>query len=162
MPPSSSTIGVAEEGDAKEIERLLDRVYVAAGFTDPDVAKEIFRAEAVLARGNVLVARDGDVLAGMVIVVPPDSPARRLAEEGDVEMHLLAVAPEYRSVGLGGQLVVASLDFARAGGFQRMVLWTQPLMSAAHRLYERHGFARAPSRDFAARGRDFLVFERSL
>ncbi|HSC88428.1 MAG TPA: GNAT family N-acetyltransferase [Polyangiaceae bacterium] len=155
-------IQAATVDDSEAIERLLDRVYVAAGFTDPEVAKEIFRGEAVLARGNVLVAREDQVLAGMVVVVAHDSPARRMAESGDVEMHLLAVAPEFRRVGLGGELVVASLDFARARGAGRMVLWTQPLMSAAHRLYERHGFERSPTRDFNSQGREFLVFERRL
>ena len=148
--------------DASDIERLLSRVYVAAGFTDAAVASELFRGDSVLGRGEVLVARESEKLAGMVIVVPPDSEARKLAEAGDAEMHLLAVAPEYRMVGLGGRLVEASLDKARFLGFERMILWTQPVMAAAQRLYVRHGFVRVEARDFERAGRSFLVFEREL
>ena len=97
-----------------------------------------------------------------MIVVPATSPAHRLATIGQVEMHLLAVAPRFRRRGLGDLLVRAALATAREEGCHRMILWTQPSMASAHRLYERNGFERAPARDFEKAGRTFLVFERAL
>jgi hypothetical protein len=46
-----------------------------------------------------------------------------------------------------------------------LVLWTQPSMRAAQRLYQAHGFVRRPQRDAELKpppGRSFLVFDRSL
>jgi hypothetical protein len=46
-----------------------------------------------------------------------------------------------------------------------MVLWTQPTMHSAQRLYTASGFVRAPERDHQiakVTNRTFLVFERSL
>jgi ribosomal protein S18 acetylase RimI-like enzyme len=103
-----------------------------------------------------------DVLAGMVIVVPATSIARRLAAEHEVELHLLAVAPELRKAGLGERLVKAAVELGRARGASKMWLWTQPAMTAAHRLYEREGFTRVEALDFERGGRTFLVLERTL
>jgi ribosomal protein S18 acetylase RimI-like enzyme len=148
---------------AGQIEALLRRVYVEAGFTDPKVAATAFTAEAVLGRGQLLVVRDAaGALSGMVIVVTPDSPARKIAAPDEAEMHLLAVAPERRSAGVGRALVDAAVDAARSKGFGKMVLWTQPTMKEAHRLYARSGFTRAPARDFENAGRSFWVYERAL
>jgi ribosomal protein S18 acetylase RimI-like enzyme len=142
-----------------EIERLLHRVYVDGGFTPPEIAATAFVPAAVGARGQVLVVRDPDVV-GMVIVVPPGSPAARLARADEAELHLLAVAPEARGKGVGAALVRAAIETARAP----IVLWTQPAMVAAQRLYVAAGFVRAPERDAriaAISGRAFLVFERA-
>jgi len=98
----------------------------------------------------------------MVIVVPAMSTARRFSTEGEVEMHLLAVAPAFRRMGVGDLLVTSALDSARADGARKMILWTQSSMTDAHRLYERHRFQRTPFRDFEKSGRHFLVFERCL
>jgi ribosomal protein S18 acetylase RimI-like enzyme len=148
---------------AEQVEALLRRVYVDAGFTDPKIAVTAFAAEAVFARGQLLVTRDAaGSLSGMVIVVTPDSPARKIAAPGEAEMHLLAVAPEHRNAGIGRALVDAAVESARSKGFGRMVLWTQPAMKDAHRLYERAGFTRAPARDFENVGRSFCVFEKTL
>jgi ribosomal protein S18 acetylase RimI-like enzyme len=147
-----------------EIEALLGRVYVDGGFTEPQLAATVFSAAAVRARGEILLARDraeGAIL-GMVIVVPPTSPARLLAEGDEAEMHLLAVAPQHRQGGVGRALVAAAMHTARRDGFTRMLLWTQPSMLAAQRLYAEAGFVRVPERDFRRSGREFLFFEAVL
>jgi ribosomal protein S18 acetylase RimI-like enzyme len=77
-------------------------------------------------------------------------------------MHLLAVSPACRRMGVGDLLVTSALDSARADGAQKMILWTQTSMTDAHRLYERHLFKRTPIRDFEKSGRQFLVFELLL
>ena len=152
------------EDDSSDIESLLREVYVDGGFTESGVGDSMFAATAVFRRGRVLIARDFETkkLAGMVIVVPAASSARRFATGGEVEMHLLAVAPAYRRNGVGDLLVTSALDSARRDGARKMILWTQPSMTDAHRLYQRHHFERTPGRDFEKAGRSFLVFERLL
>jgi ribosomal protein S18 acetylase RimI-like enzyme len=146
-----------------EIEDLLQRAYVQGGFTDPEQASSMFAAKSVRARGELLVVTDpGDGhLLGLVIVVPPTSPGRRLARDDEAEMQLLAVAPECQGRGIGRALVRATIATAKRLGYPAMVLWTQPTMLAAQHLYVAEGFVRAPERDFRrADGRSFLVFAR--
>jgi ribosomal protein S18 acetylase RimI-like enzyme len=61
---------------------------------------------------------------------------------------MLAVDPAVRDRGVGEALVRTCLDRARAAGKARMVLSTDPRMTAAHRLYGRLGFSRLPERDW--------------
>lgn len=154
----------AEPARDDEIEILLRRVYVDAGFTEPCLAASRFTAQAVRQRGTLFLARESvdRSLVGMVIAVPPTSPARRIAAIDEMEMQLLAVAPDRRKSGIGMALVNAAMSFARSGSYKRMILWTQASMHAAQRLYERAAFARAPHRDWKRDDRTFLVYERAL
>jgi ribosomal protein S18 acetylase RimI-like enzyme len=147
-----------------EIEELLRRAYVGAGFTASEHAATLFDAGAVRGRGTVLSAREraDRALVGMIIAVPPTSPARRMAADDEMELHLLAVAPDRERSGIGAALVEAALSVARREGYARVVLWTQPRMDAAQRLYERAGFVRAPGRDWRREDRSFLVYELLL
>ena len=76
---------------------------------------------------------------------------------------MLVVDPEARGRGIGELLVTACLELARAAGKRRMVLSTDPRMTAAHRLYERMGFRRLAERDWSPMpGVDLLVYSRDL
>jgi ribosomal protein S18 acetylase RimI-like enzyme len=144
------------------LEALLYESYIEGGFTDADLADSL-RAAAVRSRGVVLAARDqNDALLGTVTLVRADSPARRLATAGEVELHLLCVKPEARGRGTGEALVRDALDRARAAGASGVVLWTQPTMTAAQRLYRRCGFERDSSADFSRGARQFLVHRYAL
>ena len=165
--PISREVAIVHEVSDAELEALLRRVYVEGGFTPRELATSLFSPAAVRARGALLVARGepGRELLGTVIVVPPTSPARRIAESDECEMHLLAVLSEHRGRGVGARLVEAAVATARQDGWKQMVLWTQPSMHSAQRLYEAHGFVRVPARDdemTKKTGRTFLVFARSL
>jgi GNAT superfamily N-acetyltransferase len=154
---------VSERANDHALVALLRRVYVGGGFTDAAVADTAFTPEAVRARGKLLYARGADGSPfGTVIVVPPGSPARRLAASDEAELHLLAVDERFRGLGIGHTLVRAALSAARRVGHRGMVLWTQPSMVAAHRVYERAGFARAAAEDFERTGRPFQVYRRAL
>lgn len=145
-----------------EISQLLNRVYVAGGFTDPARAADLFIPALVRARGEIICARsrrDGG-LAGMVIIVPPDSPAIKLATGNTAEAHLLGVMPDYRGLGLGRKLVDAVIGRATQQGCGRLMLWTQQSMEAAQHLYESCGFVR--TEDLQKDGHYYGVYELSL
>jgi ribosomal protein S18 acetylase RimI-like enzyme len=147
-----------------EIYDMLSRVFVDGGFAAPEAANTFFEPSAVRSRGKLIAARNkhDNKFSGMVIVVYPDSPARRLATGDETEMHLLAVRPEDRGQGLGRALVSAAVDAAKNSGYKKMLLVTQTTMQSAHRLYESAGFIRLPAQDFNRGGRDFLAYAKEL
>jgi GNAT superfamily N-acetyltransferase len=56
------------------------------------------------------------------------------------QLRILLVDPAARGLGLGAALVRRCVDFARAAGFRRMVLWTNDPLVAAGRIYRAAGF----------------------
>ncbi|OPG06283.1 GNAT family N-acetyltransferase [Streptomyces sp. GKU 895] len=118
------------------------------------------------AAAEVLAAVQDGVLLGTVTYVPSTGGAMaELSRPGESEIRMLAVAPEARGRGAGQALVQACVDRARAAGDSGMVLSTQPVMRAAHRIYERLGFVRAPHRDWQPiPGEEFtlLTYELTL
>ncbi|MGI5457893.1 GNAT family N-acetyltransferase [Streptomyces sp. CA-249302] len=106
-----------------------------------DVAKRAAHAE-------VLVAVSRTELLGGVTFAPASGPMAELARPGEAEIRMLAVAHAARGRGAGEALVRACVDRARAAQCTGVVLSTQHTMHAAHRIYERLGFRRAPGRDW--------------
>jgi ribosomal protein S18 acetylase RimI-like enzyme len=145
-----------------EISDLLTQVYVSGGYTSHEEAVSLFAPLAVRARGVLIGARDKQQskLAGIIIVVPPSSPAKRLAKDNEAELHLLGVRPEYRQHGLGRMLIDTAIDNARRSGCSKLILWTQISMSSAQRLYESAGFNYV--NNFEKNGREFKLYERDL
>ncbi|MFC9631158.1 GNAT family N-acetyltransferase [Streptomyces mirabilis] len=83
---------------------------------------------------------------GCVMCVRDDAP-------GTARLRLLLVEPDARGLRIGDRLVGAVIDFARDGGYRDLVLWTNDVLAAARRIYQRHGFvlvAEKPHRSFGA------------
>ncbi|MET9439287.1 GNAT family N-acetyltransferase [Streptomyces sp. NPDC006610] len=107
-----------------------------------DVAKRAAHAEVLVA------VRDGEVLGG-VTFVPSGGPMADIAEPGEAEIRMLAVAHAARGRGVGEALARACVERARSlTGCNGVVLSSQRTMHAAHRIYERLGFVRTPERDW--------------
>ena len=68
---------------------------------------------------------------------------------GGIDMFLV---PSARGRGLGTRLVRESIDFARAQGYGRLVLWTQSNLAAARAIYRACGFELRKSAGHAAFG----------
>lgn len=152
----------AQKIDDSEMSKLLTQVYVGGGFTTPEEAVSLLEPSAVRARGILIGARENQQskLVGFIIVVPPNSPARRLAKNNEAELHLLGVKSEYRGHGLGRMLVDAAIENASRLGCSKLILWTQLSMRSAQRLYESAGFVHI--NNIERNGREFKVYERTL
>ncbi|MFJ9726928.1 GNAT family N-acetyltransferase [Streptomyces sp. NPDC101209] len=84
---------------------------------------------------------------GCVMCVRDEAPAT-------ARLRLLLVEPEARGLGIGDRLVRAVIDFAREVGYHELVLWTNDVLAAARRIYQRHGFVLAAEKPHRSFGKD--------
>ena len=61
-------------------------------------------------------------------------------DDETAQLRLLLVEPAARGLGIGGRLVDECVAFARSAGYRRMVLWTQSILTSAHKIYAARGF----------------------
>lgn len=151
------TIAPALDATALVAIRALFREY--AGSLDVDLAYQDFEREVAALPGDyapptgcLLLATDGPAALACVGVRP--------LEAGICEMKRLYARPEARGAGLGRQLALAAIEFARATGFHAMRLDTLPSMAAAQALYRELGFREiAPYRFSPVTGNLFMELQ---
>lgn len=91
-------------------------------------------------RGALLMAKVDGALAGCCALRPLDT----VDDPNACEMKRLYVRPQFRGLGLGRQLVEATLDCARRAGYDCLLLDTLSEMEAARALYQELGFWEVP------------------
>jgi ribosomal protein S18 acetylase RimI-like enzyme len=65
-------------------------------------------------------------------------------------------------MGLGDALVTECLRFAKTAGYSKVVLWTQSILTAAHRIYQRAGFRLVKEQPHHNFGHDLIGQEWEL
>ncbi len=100
------------------------------------------------AREAAWVAETNGVRVGCILVVAADDRTARL--------RVLLVDPAARGGGLGRRLVDTVLGFARAAGYERVVLWTNDILTAAARIYLKAGFVLTSAEPHRSYGADLV------
>ena len=77
-------------------------------------------------------------------------------EPGTAKLRLLFVDPNARGKGLGQTLVDECVRFAREAGYRKITLWTQSILAAAHRCYEKSGFRLVREEPHHSFGKDLV------
>ena len=94
---------------------------------------------------------------------PQGSPWSEIAQPGEGEFRMLAVAPEFRRRGVAEALVGVCLERSTELGCSAVVLCSLEEQAPAHRIYERLGFRRMPERDWTPHpGVDLMAFRLDL
>ncbi|MGC4152822.1 MAG: GNAT family N-acetyltransferase [Propionicimonas sp.] len=131
----------------------LDEIFALeeAGFDLPQRwSREAWQAELDNPDRLVLVRHDA---RGLVVGVATFSLAADMAD-----LLRVIVAPDSRGRGLGGSLVRAGMEWAKAVGADRMLLEVRPDNTPAVRTYQKLGFATLDRRrDYYGIGVDALV-----
>jgi ribosomal protein S18 acetylase RimI-like enzyme len=133
--------------------------YLSAASTYADTLRSLGSDGA----GDVLVAVEGPVIVGTVMLQPWPHAGEVVRGPGEAEIRALAVDPGARGRGTGRALVAAVTERAVHRGIGHLLLLTLPAMATAQRLYTKAGFRRLPARDVSpAPGVELLAFGRVL
>ncbi len=145
-------IRAAIPADASAIQRLINGIFGEyglaltvddkgrnAGFTNVDEHLEQ-PAEYFHARGGQFwVVEDAGRIVATVGALPQDTRA--------IELKALYVHPAIRRQGWGRRLTELVMDYARAAGKKRAILWSDTRFTDAHRLYRGMGFRQSGERE---------------
>jgi ribosomal protein S18 acetylase RimI-like enzyme len=160
----------ARRAELAAVGELRVTAYLAQNLLSAHPAyADTLRALGADGRGEVLVAvdRDGDgdghEILGTIMLDPWHAGSEIARGPDEAEIRGLAVAPAAQGRGVGLTLVREVIDRATARGARRLLLSTQPAMTAAQRLYVAAGFARLPELDWSPTpGLTLLAYCRHL
>jgi ribosomal protein S18 acetylase RimI-like enzyme len=128
---------------------LTATTYLAEGYAREDYAAILRDVAARAAVTTVLVGLVDGKVAGSVTVATDGGPYAEQAGPGEAVIRMLVTDPAHRGHGVGTSLVAEAIRLARRAHCSVIRLSTQASMTAARRLYERHGFTRSPDRDWS-------------
>ncbi|MBA3251908.1 MAG: GNAT family N-acetyltransferase [Geodermatophilaceae bacterium] len=164
MDQPAISVRPAVPPDYDAIRELTLAVYLGEGWADERYTASLADVEDRAAHAELLVADSDGSLSGAVALAWHSSTYAEVTRDPtEAAFRMLVVRPESRGRGIGRALVLACVSRARMAGAKRMVISTEPLMYAAHRLYDDLGFRRAPERDWSPHaGVDLLCYVLEL
>ena len=148
------TDGLVRDGD-DDVDELLDAVRRAR---EASLLVALAPGEEVGVDPDGTGDDDGRALVGTLTIAPAGTSYAEIADPGEVELRMLAVAPEARRRGIAEALVRAAMREAVTLRAERVVLSMLEAMTSAHRLYDRLGFTRVPDRDWHHEGVALRVY----
>jgi GNAT superfamily N-acetyltransferase len=74
----------------------------------------------------------------------------------EAKLRLLYVEPEMRGTGLGRRLTQECMAFAKARGYQKLILWTNDILHAARHIYQTSGFVLVSEEAHHSFGQDLV------
>jgi DNA-binding MarR family transcriptional regulator/GNAT superfamily N-acetyltransferase len=101
------------------------------------------------ARERCWIAEAEGSRVGCIFLVAKDATTAKL--------RLLLVEPDARGLGVGRTLVAECVRFARASGYQKIVLWTQDNLTAARSIYSKAGFVKTGEEPHHSFGYDLVA-----
>ncbi len=155
----------AHVSELAAVGELTVTAYAADGLlVEDDPYADHLRDAVTRAReAEVYVAVVDDQLAGTVTFCPQGSPWGEIAQPGEGEFRMLAVAPAFRGRGVARALVGVCLERSTELGYTAVVLCSLEAQAPAHRVYEGLGFRRLPERDWSPYpGVDLMAFRLDL
>jgi DNA-binding MarR family transcriptional regulator/GNAT superfamily N-acetyltransferase len=96
-----------------------------------------------------IAEREGENVGSVFLVKHPE-------REGVARLRLLLVEPKARGLGIGARLVAECTRFARSAGYRTITLWTNSVLQAARRLYEKEGYRLIREESHRSYGHDLV------
>lgn len=90
---------------------------------------------------------DGEAVGSVFVVQHSEKVAK---------LRLLLVDPKARGLGLGTKLVEECIRFARRVGYEKMVLWTNSVLTEARHIYQKAGFQLVAEEKHHSFGHDLI------
>jgi GNAT superfamily N-acetyltransferase len=133
-------IEAATEADVPALSKLLAVLFTQEAEFTPNPETQRRGLQRIITNrevGIVLVAKEGETVLGMVILLYTDSTAlgERVALLED-----MVVFPEARGARVGSHLLKRAVAVAEAAGCQRITLLKDQQNLSAQHFYKRHGF----------------------
>jgi ribosomal protein S18 acetylase RimI-like enzyme len=132
MNVTVSIVREADEGLVEALNRLVPQLSTRAEAVTFEDLTAIVTSEG----STLFAARDGDAVCGVATLVTYRVPTGLKAWIEDV-----VVDEGARGLGVGEALIRAALDEAEVRGVRVVDLTSRPARTAAHRLYQKLGFA---------------------
>ena len=112
---------------------LYEKEFGLGGIFENYVMDALTQYIAEKPEGEVWVAENNGRIVGSIAIVS--------TEEGIAQLRWFLIEPEYRGVGLGGQLLATAMEYCKRQKYRQVYLWTFQDLKAARHLYKSFGFS---------------------